>query len=91
MRVCERCVGAGHEYKLICDSCHGTGLICLGYEANDRYNQLIREARARAVREEWDEIIWVGVPGNARKVRVPIVGGQRQDTQAVIARLKESA
>jgi hypothetical protein len=61
VKVCELCVGVGcGPGCLICPVCFGTGMICLGHESADRYEQMKEAARAKAARLGWTEEVWVG-------------------------------
>lgn len=80
MKVCEVCGGMGHRRQILCASCHGTGLICLGHESAARYERLKMEARGKAARSGWSEIVWEGEPGNGRKVARPVVSIAERQT-----------
>lgn len=76
MRICEICGGLGcNTARLLCAACEGTGLICLGYESEARYEQMKIHAREKAARLGWTEEVWEPVdpvanyPALGRKVR----------------------
>lgn len=76
MKTCEICGGDGCRGSdcLICATCFGTGLICLGHESAERYEALKVKARDKAARLGWIEEVWEPVdpvrhyPALARKV-----------------------
>jgi hypothetical protein len=80
VKVCEICIcGAHHRtyrgqhIRVLCGVCHGTGVVSLGYESEARWQALREKALSRAIREGWFEEVWVGEPGQARRV-VRLVG-----------------
>lgn len=61
MKVCELCAGLGcSRQRVLCATCHGTGMICLGHESADRYEAMKQTARDKAARLGWSEEVWEG-------------------------------
>jgi hypothetical protein len=83
VKVCEYCGGTGCRHGgVLCPTCAGTGMILLGQEGVARYEQMKRDARAKAARLGWIEEVWEPVdpvthyPALARKVFRVVVADQ---------------
>lgn len=64
MKICERCGGEKVLGTHLCSGCHGTGVIPLGPEGQDRYRAKRRQALVDAVahgRRWWVRATWVPV------------------------------
>lgn len=73
MKPCEICGGSGCRVSdcLLCPSCQGTGLICLGHESAERYAALVVTAREKAARLGWIEEAWEPLTEAEQRAQYP--------------------